>query len=80
MRNLSETKQCSRNFIKEMNTWGVRLLGYWGSFFKWTREELQQMNRRTRKLMTMQKVKYLRDDLERLYMPRKEGGRGICHY
>ena len=33
---LLETKQHSRNFIKEINTWEL--------FLKWTREELKQMD------------------------------------
>ena len=35
------------------------------------------MDQRTRKLMTMHKALYPRDDVDRLYLPRKEGGRGI---
>ena len=34
------------------------------------------MDQRTRKLMTMHKVLHLRDDVNRLYLSRKEGGRG----
>ena len=34
------------------------------------------MDERTRMLMTKHKVLYLRDDIDRLYMSRKEGGRG----
>ena len=36
-----------------------------------------QMNQRTRKLMTMHKVLHPRDDVDRLYVTRKEGGRGL---
>ena len=35
------------------------------------------MNQRTRKLMTMHKALHLRDDIDRLYLSRKEGGRGL---
>ena len=45
---------------------------------KGTREELKQMDQRTRKLMTMHKAQYPRDDVDRLYVPRKEGGRGLA--
>ena len=41
------------------------------------REELQQMDKRTRKLMTMHKALHLRDDKDGLYVPRKERGRGL---
>ena len=35
------------------------------------------MDQRTRKLMTMHKVLHSRDDVDRLYVSRKEGGRGL---
>ena len=47
-------------------------------FLKWTRDELRQMDPRTRKLMTMHKALHPRDDDDRLYVPRKEGGRGLA--
>ena len=75
-RKLLETKLSSRNLIKEINTWAVPLVRYSGPFLKWTRDELKQMNQRTRKLMTIHKALHPRDDVDRLYVPRKEGGRG----
>ena len=35
------------------------------------------MDQRTRKLMTMHKALHLRDDVDRLYVSRKEEGRGL---
>ena len=66
-RKLLETKLSSRNFIK------VR---YWGPLLRWTRE-LKQMDQRTRKLMTMHQALHPRDDVDILYVSRKEGGRGL---
>ena len=74
-RKLLETKLSSRNLIKGINTWAVPLVRYSGPFLKWTREELKQMDQRTRKLMTMHKALHPRDDVDRLYVSRKEGGR-----
>ena len=73
-----ETKLNCRNLIKGINTWTVPLIRYSGPYLKWTRPELKQMDQRTRKLMTMHKVLHPRDDVDRLYVPRKEGGRGIA--
>ena len=36
------------------------------------------MDQRTRKLMTMYKALHPRDDIERMYVSRKEGGRGLA--
>ena len=54
------------------------LVRYSGPFLKWTREELKQMDQRTRKLMTMHKALHPRDDVDRLYVSIKEGGRGLA--
>ena len=70
-RKLLETKLSSRNLIKWINT--VPLVKYSGPFLKWTRDELRQMGLRSRKLMT-------RDDVNRLYVSRNEGGRGLTSF
>ena len=77
-RKLLETKLSSRNLIKVVNTWAVPLVTYSGPFLRWTREELKQMDQRTRKLMTMHKALHPRDDVDRLYVSRKEGGRKLA--
>ena len=76
-RKLLETKLNSRNLIKGINTWAVPLVRYSGPFLKWTRDELKQMDQWTRKLITMHKALHPRDDVDRLYVSRKEGGRGL---
>ena len=77
-RKLLVTKLSSRNLIKGINTSAVPLVRYSGPFLKWTREELGQMDQRTRKLMIGHKALHPRDDVDRLYGSRKEGGRGIA--
>ena len=77
-RKLLETKLSSRNLIKGINSWAVPLVRYSGPFLKWNREELKQMDQRTGKLMTMHKALHPWDDVDRLYVSRKEGGRGVA--
>ena len=43
-----------------------------------TREKLKKIDQSTRKLMTMHKALHPRDDVDRLYVSRKEGGRGLA--
>ena len=69
-RKLLETKISSKILIKGKNTWGP--------FVRWTREELKKMDQSTRKLKTMNKAQHPRDDVDRLYVSRKEGGRGFA--
>ena len=51
---------------------------YSGPILKWTRDELKPMDQRTRKLMTKHTALHPRDDVDRLYVYRKEGGRGLA--
>ena len=77
-RKLLERKFNCRNLIKGINTWAVPLVRYLRPFLKWTRDELKQMDQRTRKLMTMHKALHRRDDVDRLYVSRKVGGRKLA--
>ena len=74
---LLKIKLFCRNLIKGINTWVVLLIRYSGPFLKWTREEIKQIDQRTRKLMIMHKALHPRDDVDRLYVSRKEGRRGF---
>ena len=76
-RKLIEIKLHSRNLIKGIYTWAVLLVRYSELFLKWTRGEPQQIDQRTRKFMTIHLALHPRDDVDRLYLPRKEGGRGL---
>ena len=76
-RKLLETKLCSRYLIKGINTWAVPLVRSSRPFLKWNRDRLKQMDQRTRKVVTMHKALHPRDDVDRLYVWRKEGGRGM---
>ena len=49
-------------------------LRYLGPFFKWTREELEQMDLRNIKIMTIYKALQSSDDKDKLDMSRKKGG------
>ena len=78
-RKLLETKHFSRNPIQGINIWTVAVVRYSGPSFKWTGDEQKQMDQRTRELMTMHKAWHPRDDVDRLYVPRKVGGRGLAN-
>ena len=77
-RKLLETKLYCRNHIKGINTWAVSLVRYSEPFLKQTREELKQMDQRTRKLITMHKALHPSNVAGRLYVSRKVGGKGLA--
>ena len=76
-RKLFDTKLFCWNLIKGIDTWPVPLVGYSRPFQKRTREELKQMDQRTRKLISTHKALHHRDKVDRLHVSRKERGRGL---
>ena len=53
------------------------MLGHSAAFVSWRKSELQAMDRKTRKLFTIYGALHPRSDVDRLYIRRKEGGRGL---
>ena len=72
-----ESKLNGGNLIKGINTWAVSLLQYSAAFFDCTKEGIKELDGRTRKLMTMHNGFHPRRNVDRVYIPRKEGGRGL---
>jgi hypothetical protein len=46
---------------------------------EWSKVELQDLDRKTRKQLTMHGALHPRSDVDRLYLPRKLGGRGLTN-
>ena len=77
VRKILETKLNGGNLIRGINTLAISLLRYSAAFLGWAGAELEQMDRRTRKLMTMHRELNPKSDVARIYLSRKEGGRGL---
>ena len=60
-----------------LNTWAVSILRCGAGILKWNKNELQEMDKKTRKFMAMNKELHPRSDAARLYVSRKNGGRGL---
>ena len=60
-----------------INTWVVSLLRYATGFIDWTHGELEALDRKLRKSMTMHNALRSKSDIYRLYLPRTEGGGGL---
>ena len=63
--------------IKALNTWAVPIIRYGAGILDWTQEEIQTLDRKTRKMLTGAGAHHPRSDVDRLYVDRKEGGRGL---
>ena len=66
-----------RNLVHGVNTWAVSLIRYSAAFVSWRKSELQAIQGKTRKLFTMYGALHPKSDVDRLYIPRKEGRRGL---
>ena len=60
-----------------VNSRAVSLIRYSAGILKWTKDELRVMGTKTRKIMTMNRMYHPQTDVDRLYIPRKEDGRGL---
>jgi hypothetical protein len=55
----------------------VPVLRYSFGIINWHQEEIQKLDRKTRKMLTIHGQHHLRADIDRSYVPRKEGERGL---
>ena len=53
------------------------LVHYTAGIINWRKDEMEAMDRKTTKMMTIYNILYTRADVDRLYIPRKHGGRGL---
>ena len=60
------SKHNERNKIMALNTWAVSILRYGAGILRWNKNELQEIDRKTRKFMTMNKELHPRSDVARL--------------
>ena len=65
------------NLVQGVNTWVVSLLRYSAAFGSWRKCELQSIDRKTRKLFTIYGGLHPEFDVDILYIPRKNGGKGL---
>ena len=72
-----DTKLNSGNVFKAINTWAVSVVRYSAAFLGWSRLQLEEIDRRTRKLLTMHNGFHPKSNADRLHISRSEGGRGL---
>ena len=77
LRKVLKLKLNGGNLAREVITWAASLIIYSTAFVSWKKSELQAIDRKTRKFFTMYGALHPKSDADRLYIPRKEGGRGL---
>ena len=77
VRLVMKSKLNGKNKIQAVNTWAVATLRYGAGIIDWKVDELRQLDRKTRKMLTMYGAFHPKSDADRLYVKRREGGRGL---
>jgi hypothetical protein len=77
MKKILKSKLNAGNIIKAINSRAVSIIRYGAGLIEWTKEELKEMDRKTRKILTIYKCFHRRYDVDRLYWKRVEGGRRL---
>ena len=72
-----KSKLNGRNKVTAINTWAVAIFRYGAGIIQWKARELKDLDRKSRKTMTMYGGLHPKSDVDRLCMKRKEGGRGL---
>ena len=74
-----KSKLNAGNVVMAVNSRALSLVRYCAGIVEWTKAELQEMDRKTRKIFTINRSLHPRSDVDRLYIKRTEGGRG-CNF
>ena len=71
-----KSKLNGRNKVTAINTWAVTIFRYGAGVIQWKASELKDFDRKSRKTM-MYGGLHPKSNVDRLYVNRKEGGRGL---
>ena len=67
----------SSNEISAINAFAKPVLTYSFNINNWQMKEIRKIDAKTRKLFTMHKMHHPKADVDRMSLPRKEGGREL---
>ena len=77
LRMIPKSELNPRNKITAIGALAVPVLRYSFGIITWRIEEIKKIDRKTRKMLTMYKMHHPKADIDRVYVKRKEGGRGL---
>ena len=72
-----KSKLNSGNTVKAINSWAAPIIRYSADIVDWKNSELCNMDRKTRKVLNMYQALHPRSNVDRLYLPCSEGGKGL---
>ena len=71
------TELSAKNKSQATGSLTVPVFRYSFGIVNWLQKELQKLDRKTRKLLTIHGEHHPKADADRLYFPRQQGGRGL---
>ena len=74
------TELSAKNKIQAIGSLAVPVLRYSFGIINWHQVELQKLDRKTRKLLTIHGQHHPKADVDRLYVHRKQGGMGLMQF
>ena len=77
LKSMLKSKLNGGNLVKAINAYAASVVRYTAGIVKWTKEELETLDRMTRRQLTLYGALHPRSDVDRLYVDRKVGGRGL---
>ena len=77
VKKLTKSKLLGGNMVAGINAWAVGVIRYTAGILDWTIEDMKRMDIKTRKMLTMGGALHPRANVGRLYLKRREGGRGL---
>ena len=77
LRKILETELNSKNMFLAINECVLPAISYSFGIINWPESELKDLDVRIRKLLNMYKMLEIKSDVDRLYVPRVSGGRGL---
>ena len=74
---VSRSKLYSNYLFRAMNSWAVSVIRYSAGILDWRVQELKDIDIKTRKILTMNGIFHKKGNVDRLYLGRDKGGRGL---
>ena len=77
LRKILKSGLSGKHSIDAINTWAIPVIRYGAGIVNWGLGELKQLDIKTRKLMRLHRAHHPQGDVDRLYVSRRQGGRGL---
>lgn len=74
---LMKSKLNGKNLVKAVNTYAIPAITYSFGIIKWTQTDLRNLQRTIRTTMTQYNYHHPKSCVERMILPRRNGGRGV---